>query len=83
MLDIKGNIYARTEIKEAIEKRLNRLVDIKPLNEAPPEVVPISGNTVLLLVNVLPAVRVLFAKERHDGFTENEAWIKLGYKVGG
>ena len=83
MLDIEGNIYARPEIKEAIEKRLNRLVDIKPLDDAPPEVVPVSGNTVLLLVNVIPAIRTLFAKERHNGSTENQAWIKLGYKVGG
>jgi hypothetical protein len=82
MLDKEGNLYASFEIKEAIERRLNQIVDIKPMDEAPPEVVPVSGNTALLLVNVVPAIRKLFAKERHNGFTENEAWIKLGYKLG-
>lgn len=81
MIDKEGNIYATPNLLEALGKNISKMVDIKPMEDLPKEAVPLSGNAAIVLVNVLPALRKLFAKERHNGATEEQAFIKIGYQV--
>ena len=83
MIDKEGNVYATPNLLEALGNNISKIVDIKPIEDMPKEVIPISGNAAIVLIDVLPAVRKLFAKEMHSGATEEQAFIKIGYQIDG